>query len=55
MPAAFKTQADLIREKSRDEETVVTERLRLPGIETLHMRPREEVAEIFANVVRRAK
>jgi hypothetical protein len=55
MAAAFKTQADLIREKSRDEETVATEKLRLPGIETLHLRTREEVAEVFANVVLRAR
>lgn len=54
MPA-FKTQADLVRERSADEPRVITERLQLPGVEVLHGRPREEVASILANVVLKAK
>ena len=51
----FKTQADLVRERSVGEPTVVTERLQMPGVEILHGRPREEVAEIFANVILKSK
>lgn len=52
---AFKTQADIVRERSVDEPDVVTERLRLPGVELLHTRPREEVAEVLAGIVLKAK
>jgi len=54
MPA-FQTQADIVRERSADEPRVVTERLQLPGVEVLHGRPREEVANILATVVLKAK
>lgn len=52
----FQTQQDLVKEFLKDEPNVVTEKLRIPGVESLHLQPLDEVAEklaeVFYNVLR---
>lgn len=48
-----KTQADLVQEELASIEPVDrTDKLVLPGIETLHLKPTIEIAEVLANVLR---
>lgn len=46
------TQSDIVRDKRGFVEDTITEKVRVPGVETLHQRPADEIAEILANVLR---
>jgi hypothetical protein len=49
----FKTQNDLVREAiAEEEELILTDRLRLPGIEQFHLLPEEELRESLKNLLK---
>lgn len=50
MPA--KTQEDLVRMRTALEPTEKTHQVRIPGIEQLHTKPVEEIAEVIAMVLK---
>ena len=51
-----RTQNDVVKEfLDANEDQIFTEKLRIPGIEVLHLQPFEEIAEILATVVLKAK
>ena len=48
-------QEDLVRDytlRNKDTDKEVTDRLRWPGIRELHTKPRDEIADTLANVVK---
>lgn len=51
-----KNQQDLLEKNLKDHAktrmTLHTERIRLPGIETLHLKPVDEVSAVLANVLK---
>ena len=50
MPA--KTQQDLVTEDLMSQPRVSKEKIRLPGIETLHLKSKEEIAEVLTMVLK---
>lgn len=50
MPAL--TQADLVAEEQLKEERVTSEKIRIPGVESLHLKNRDEIAEVLVNVLK---
>jgi len=47
-----KNQAELVLESTDYKPEFVTTRVKIPGIETLHNRTRQEIAEVLANVMK---
>lgn len=47
-----KTQTEKVNLELSQVPTTITERLKLPGIETLHARPVEEIAAVLTNVLK---
>lgn len=54
MSGRIKTQADLVAEAmgGANQHEVRTEYIRLPGLDVLHKKTKEEVAEIITNVLK---
>lgn len=54
MPRPPANQNELVQQYMREEGmgTPVTEQLRVPGVETLHLMPREDIADVFVNVLK---
>ena len=50
MPA--RTQQDLVNEELLSQDRVTIEKLKLPGITTLHTKSKEEIAETLAMVLK---
>ena len=47
-----KTQDDIVRDELGYQPTEEVRKVRLPGIESLHQRPINEIGEVLANVLR---
>ena len=49
-----KSQADLVQEKVMEEgvETETTEKVKFPGLATLHEQTRDEMAEVFVMILK---
>ena len=48
-------QTELLRDQIQSQNQSVTEKLRLPGIETLHERSASDIASALANVIKSRK
>jgi hypothetical protein len=46
------TQEDIVRDQKGYVPETITERVTIPGIETLHERPSDEIAEALAIIIR---
>ena len=49
---AIRSQADIVKEALTQERRVFIEDLRLPDIENLHTKPRDEIAVVLTNVLK---
>lgn len=47
-----KTQADIVAQDQMLMEKEVTENLRLPGLDRLHTKSKEEIAEVLVNILK---
>lgn len=47
-----KSQTDLVRDELSTQNNEIVERVKVPGIETLHERSTEEIAAVLANIIK---
>ena len=45
-------QTDLLKEQLQSQNQEFTEKLKVPGIETLHQRPAAEIGAVLANIIK---
>ena len=47
-----KSQSDLLREQIEAQNEEITEVLKVPGIQTLHTRSKDEIAAVLSNLIK---
>jgi hypothetical protein len=45
-------QTDLLKQQIQSQNQTVTEKMKVPGIETLHLKSADEIGNVLANVIK---
>ena len=48
----IKTQSDIVAATLLGEETEVKEKIKLPDLDKLHLKPKDEIAEVLVNLLK---